>query len=275
MNFQLLEIDKAKKSLDDGFCIVFGEKHRKFLEKIGEELIDLGKNNAEKWCHNLLFYKLDRLSSMFEMVNEGIIEKEKINEIIKHLKVFFSDSDIEKFKKRNSKFEEHAGAFSKGRDKYEAIILDTIKEKDFTYKLPTPFNYFKDFRQTKDIKFKNVNLFGEGGLSLDRYNPKDLKYSKEEGELCYPLEAVCRAYHYLGMLLKKQEVLLYWVNQLIEKMSKDTNYFVQTYFSTVIYEFSLGSISDDIILYIQQETGAEAFKTHEQVRKSIMKMNKK
>ena len=96
MDIQLLDRDKAKKALDDGFCVIFGEKHRAFLEKTGDELIELGKENAVEWCHYLLFYKIDRLGFQFEMAEKGIIKEEQINSLVKNLKVFFTDEEIEK-----------------------------------------------------------------------------------------------------------------------------------------------------------------------------------
>jgi hypothetical protein len=211
------------------------------------------------------------LSIFFE-----IFEKEKIDDIVKSLKIFFTDEEIEKLKNKPKKYEEHAGAFSKGRDKYETLIVKTITEKDATLKSPKPFDYFKQFGLSDQKQFKTVTLYGEGGLGLDQYTPSTIRFYKEEGELCYPLEAICRKYHYLGMLLKKEEVLLYWVDKLIKNMTQETNYFVQSYFAKVIYEFSLESISDEIILDIQKATDVDnGFKTHKQIHNSLMKMSKK
>src|ERR1035437_3643861 len=99
MDIKLLDKEKAKKALDDGFCILFGEKHRAFFESAGNEILELGRTNGQIWCYNLLLYKVDRLRTFFEMAEEGIFEKEKIYDIVKSLKPFFTDKEIEKLKK--------------------------------------------------------------------------------------------------------------------------------------------------------------------------------
>ena len=261
---------------------LFGEKHRAFLEKVGDELIELGKKNAEDWCHNLLFYKIDRLGFQFEMAEQGFIEKEKMDKFMKSLQVFFTDEEIENFKNKKKREEksygEHPGAYSKGRDEYERLILSEIKDKDATLKSPKPFDYFKGFGLSDEKQFKSVTLHGEGGMGLDQYAPSTMKYYKEEGELFYPLEAICRKYHYLGMLLRKQEVLMYWVEKLIKNMNKETDYFVQSYFSNLIYEFSLRSVSDEIVMDIQNKTGIDTdsgFITRKQLHQKVSELGKK
>ena len=281
--YNLLERDKAKKALDDGFCVLFGENHRAFFEKVGEELIELGQKNGEEWCHYLLFFKVDRMGFQFELAQEGLIEKEKMDALVESLKVFFTDEEIENFKnnkelKKKEKRGEHPGAYSSGRDKYETLIVKTIKEKDVTLKLAKPFDYFKEFCLSELKQFKSVTLYGEGGLGLDQYMPSTMKYYKEEGELFYPIEAICRKYHYLGMLLKKEEILLSWIDKITKNMNKQTNYFVQNYLSSLIYEFSLRSISDEIILDIQDKTGVDinsGFITNKQLHKKVSEIGKK
>lgn len=278
MNVNLIDREEGKKALDNGFCIVFGEKHRVLFEETGEKLIELGMKNAEEWCHNLLLYKADMLSSFFEMAEEGIFEKEKIDDIIKGLKFFFSEEEIEKIKNKPETYEQYAGFFSEGRNKLEALITKEIDKKDVTLKNPKPFDYFKQFGLSDDKKFKSVTLYGEGGLSLDQYKSSNMKYYKEEGELCYPLEDIGRKYHYFGMLLKQQEVLLYWVDKILKNMTHETNYFVQGYLRNIIYEFSLDSVSDEIMLYIQNELNLldekNGFRTHKQIRESLKNIGK-
>ncbi len=278
MNIKLINREEGKKALDDGFCIAFGEKHRALFEETGEKLIEIGMKNAEEWCHNLLFYKADTLSSFFEMAEEGIFEKEKIDNVVKSLKVFFSDEEIEKIKKHPERYDEYAGAFSKGRNEYEAIFVKEIDKKDVTLKSPKPFDYFKQFGLSDQKQFKSVTLHGEGGLGLDEYKPSSMKFYKEEGELCYPIEGVGRKYHYFGMLLKQKEVLLYWVYKILKNMTHETNYYVQSYLRNIIYEFSLDSVSDEIMLYIQKELNLSdeknGFRTHKQVHESLKKIGK-
>ena len=278
MNIKLINREEGKKALDDGFCVAFGEKHRTLFEETGEKLIEIGMKNAEDWCHNLLFYKADRLSTFFEMAEDGIFEKEKIDSIVKGLKVFFSDEEIEKIKKHPERYDEYAGAFSKGRNEYEAIFVKEIDKKDVTLKSPKPFDYFKQFGLSDQKQFKSVTLHGEGGLGLDQYTPSTMKFYKEEGELFYPIEAVGRKYHYFGMLLKQQEVLLYWVDKILKNMTHETNYFVQSYLKNIIYEFSLDSVSDEIMLYIQNELNLSdeknGFRTHKQIRESLKNIGK-
>jgi hypothetical protein len=161
-----------------------------------------------------------------------------------------------------------------GVDKYKSLIVSTIKEKDIKIKYGTPFNYFKEFPLSSQKRFSSVTLYSEGGLGLDQYDTNSLGYYKEEGELCYPIEAICLKYHYLGMLLKKQEILLQWVDKIKSKLTKETNRWVSKSLVDIIYNLATDSNADEIILSIQSATGVvEDFKTHQQVSDSIKKMN--
>ena len=89
---------------------------------------------------------------------------------------------------------------------------------------------------------------------------------KSEDELFYPIEAICRKYHYLGMLLKKQEILLEWVEKIKSTISKDTNRWILGSLVDIIYKLAMDSNADEIILNIQSSTGVvDDFKTHQQI----------
>ena len=267
----ILDSSKAVAALNEGFTIVCGEKHREFLTKLADQIVNLGMINSVRWANDLVI-KADKISTYFTMVANGIIEQSKVDDIVKGLELFFTDEQIELLKFTKD-CEIHSQLYMQGLGKFEMLIVDTIKKEDMTCKNPIPFFYFKEFPVSAEKQFASCTLYNESGLGLDEYKPSSMKYYKEEGELCYPIENICRKYHYLGMLLGKQEILLKWVDKIKQHMKPETNYFVRQFMSNIIYKLALGSIADEIIHDVQSVTGVtDAFKTHDQVRQSISKL---
>lgn len=249
-----LDKEKSLQSLNDGFCIVFGEKHREFLTKIGSEILELGIKNGELWC-NVLKFKMNNLCVFFEMFDEGEFEKEKIDDILKSLKLFFTDEEIKIIKSNKIDINsEHPSIYMNGERIYSTLIIDTIKIEDVTLKKAIPFDYFKQFKLSKEKQFSSCTLHGEGGLGLDQYSVSSMKYDKEENELFYPIECVSRKYHYLGMLLAKDEILKRWIDIIVNNMKEDTNRYVKGLLRRIIYNLSINSgYADEIILDIQKK----------------------
>ncbi len=270
--YNFINRDDATNALTDGFCVIFGEKHRKFLTKIGDEIVDLGIKNGYEWCDALKFDK-GKIGMFFDMFDEGIIKKEDIDDIENSLKLFFNDKDVENFKNSTKpnfgRIETYSGHYMKGIGDYETLIKNTIKEDDIILKKPSPFQYFKQFGLSSEKQFKSVTLFGEGGLGLDQYNISNLRYYQEENEIFYMIEALPRKYHHLGQLLARQERLEHYI-EISKKLTSDINYVVASVLCSIIYSHSLESISDDIILNIQKIIGeVDGFYTHKQISDRI------
>jgi hypothetical protein len=263
-----LDREKAIDALNEGFIIVCGEKHRDFITKISDKIVDLGMVNGERWVRDIIL-KSSRLTDRMDLL-ENVL-KDQLDDFITSLKEYFTDEEIKQIKHDSV----HPQQYMQGLDKYQDLIVDTIKDTDITLRYPTPFNYFKDFPISSQRRFSSVTLYGESGLGLDEYNPNSLKYMKSEGELFYPIEAICRKYHYLGMLLKKQEILLEWIDKIKSTINKETNYHLLSCLVDIIYKLAMDSNADDIILSIQSSTGVtDGFKTHKQVKDFIISKNK-
>lgn len=255
--------------MNDGFAIVCGEKHREFLTKLSAEMVDLGVQNGRKWAYDSVL-KSDKIYMQYEMAAKGIMEQAKVDAMEKDLRTFFTDAEIEVLKQRSDR-EVHPALYAKGLGQYERLIVDTVKEEDMTGKNPKPFEYFKQFPTSRYKEYaKSVTLHGESGIGLDRYKPKSIEYDRFEGELCYPIENICRAYHYLGMLLGKQEVLLEWADKIERNLKPETDYMVRQMMASVIYSLCIDSAADDVIHALQAATGVtDAFMTRDQVSQSL------
>jgi len=264
-----LDKDKAVKALNEGFVVACGEKHRAFIEGLAEEMIALGMANGKRWSYDLIM-AADKVSFEFEMFEKNIIAKDKIDSLVEGLKLFFSDEDIERLKVKNKNTEPHPQMYMQGLGKFEQLITETIAEEDMTCQQPRAFDYFKAFPVHKGVQDKSCSVWGEAGLGLDQYSVNNMRYYKEEGELCYPIEAICRKYHYLGQMLARQEALLQWVEKIKATMKPDTDYFVRGLMASIIYKLANSSDADNIIHDIQSVTGVtESFMTHNQVSSSL------
>jgi hypothetical protein len=266
----LLDKEKAITALNEGFIIICGEKHREFLTKISNEIVELGMSNGEKWVSDIILK--GKIADNLDLL-ENCME-DKVDEFLTGVKEYFTDNEIEQIRKNGNRSSVYPHEYMQGVDKYKSLIVSTIKEKDIKIKYGTPFNYFKEFPLSSQKRFSSVTLYSEGGLGLDQYDTNSLGYYKEEGELCYPIEAICLKYHYLGMLLKKQEILLQWVDKIKSKLTKETNRWVSKSLVDIIYNLATDSNADEIILSIQSATGVvEDFKTHQQVSDSLNKIS--
>ena len=92
----MYKLDRVEgtKALTEGFVMLFGEKHRKFIETKGEELIELGLKNGVKWTTSLVL-KNSKVSVYYDMYNDGIIKKEQIDQIDNDLPTYYTDEEIE------------------------------------------------------------------------------------------------------------------------------------------------------------------------------------
>ena len=265
-SYNLINEQEAISSLNEGFIEICGEKHRGFIETIGKEVIKLGKTNGARWVDDLI--KKSRKLSTFKYL--------KVEEFIKannDIKLFLEDDQISI--EKGNYVEIHPSRYMDNIDKIQQNVIKNIKEDDFKMVKTNHFDYFKKFGLSNNPKYTSVSLYSESGLGLDQFKVNNLKYYKEERELCYMVEAIVYKYHYLGMLLKRQEVLLEWVDKIKNNMTKEMHYCVKSTLSEVIYNLSIDSVSDIIIEDIQMVTGvSDDFKTHKQVSDSLKNIAK-
>jgi hypothetical protein len=271
-----LDREIAKKSLTDGFCSLYGEKYRNLFDSVGEEIIELGRKNGEKHFFNQALHNTETagvwINVKFFKPNSLLNNVDELkNTILSDLSPFLSSENIEKLfteqpytSFQNSNFappSDRKNLFSKIEN-----VLDNIK--------PTPikkiafFDYFKQF-PIYDTHQKSVNLSTEGGLGLDQFHYKSVKYYLEEGEECYVSEAIPYKYHQLGSILIREEMRLNLINEIKKYISTDTDYFSKRVLSTMIKEYCFPSEEVSTLLDIQTVCGEEGFYTPKQVTERL------
>lgn len=273
---EVLAKDIGFKALTDGFCEIYGEKHRDFFLKNGSELIELGYENGKLWV-DALINSNDRLSFNFKMIQDGIMEKSKGEEILKDLRKIFPEEEVQKFVHYVEKnHETYPGNFMKGIGVYEAKIKAQISEKEVKLITTKHFDYFKRFPLS--ITYKSVTLFGEGGLGLDEYNENSQAYMKSEGELCYAIESIGRKYHHFGQLLYKEDALVNWIRFISDNLTNETNYWIAGFFRDVICVLSRDVHTEEIIKSIQVtnkiDIDKSGFISHKQVSAKLSQIAK-
>lgn len=261
---------EGTKALNEGFVIVFGEKHRELLETMGEELIELGLKNGKNWVNSIIL-KYSKVSSVFEMVADGDMPQEKADDLEKCMQVYFTSKEISMLKK-GTEINDHSFNYTKGIDKYETIFIDNILESEVNIISPKPFDHFKEYIIYNRPK---ITLFGESGLGLDMYSKNDLKYYQEENELFYMIENIARKYHYFGMLLAKDNQVELWIEKIKNNLTNNTNYHLKSTLSQIIYRLiDNEKYADDVMIDIQNVTGVtEGFMTHKQLDEKLKKMD--
>lgn len=271
---ELLTRDIGFKALTDGFCEIYGEKHREFFMTTGTELVDHGYNEGKLWV-DALITKKDMISSIFEMINKGIMEKEKGEPILEQLRSMFSEEDVIKYSTPKTDLQDNHQYYMHNSEKYIQIFTDRVLESEVKMITTKHFDYFKKFQLS--TRYKTVNLFSEGGLGLDEYNKKDQEYMKFEGELFYAIEGIPRKYHYFGQLLAKEDALVHWIRFISEKLNNETNYYIAGFFRDIICVLSRDVHTENIIRSIQETTGVDIEKTgfisHKQVSARLAKIS--
>lgn len=111
-----LDREKGTKALNEGFVMIFGEKHRELFETKGEELIELGIKNGKNWSDAKIL-KDNRLSSYFEMAKKGIIKKDDADKLENQLPLYFTDKEISILKNGEDVDNKHFG-YEKGVGEY-------------------------------------------------------------------------------------------------------------------------------------------------------------
>jgi hypothetical protein len=258
--------------VQEGFVMIFGEKHRKLIETQGEKLIELGLKNGKYWTTATIL-KDCKVSTIFEMLREGEIEQKKIDTLENDMKSYFTTDEIIFLKNEySSDIKDDASFYMDGVKKIQSLFIKKISDSDVNVISPKSFKYFNKF--VINNKYK-ITLYGEGGLGLDSYSKNNLQYYKDENELCYMIEDIALKYHYFGMLLAKENEAELWIEKIKNNLSINTNRYLQSNLTQTIYRLVKNEdYADEIIIDIQNTTGViDNFMTHKQIKERISKMD--
>ena len=253
--------DEAVSHLTNGFVELFGEENRDFFESIQNEMIDEGIKAGR------ISFKQKTLSKL-RYISVGIrcakTEDEK-EQIKSWFLKFFSEKEYnlvisDKIKDDNS---DSSYQFYENADKYEKMFVkrfsivvcdggceideeDEVELEGRCYCNPVPPKLYKksppSFKYFKSLKhrFMSINMFGEGGMSLDRWNASELNYMLEEGEWVYYPESIHRVYYYLGAQIGRCQIKEEFFNEIIEKVGPGIPYQISSSLKS-----SLDSLSTD------------------------------
>lgn len=189
-----IDREEAVKNLTNGFLELFGEENRDFFESLQDSMIDEGIKAGKIGFRLKSFGRL----SMYRLIQKYNTDEK--NELLKKwfLKFF---TEEEYYIVANEKKIDTNGAsdsvykFYKNTDYYQNLFVDRFSvincdghcepgdcmcnsEPPKLYrKSPPSFKYFKKLKHS----FLGLNMFGEGGMGLERWNKSELNYMLEEG----------------------------------------------------------------------------------------------
>jgi hypothetical protein len=267
---------KAKKSLTDGFCHLFGEEFREFFNDVGEKLIDLGKENGRKQYGKeaemrLLNSRYRTIIKFFNPTSLYETVEDFKSSLKKELSLFFDenlidksfdDDDYRSFNRISLPF-----PFDTIKDLQNEILF-TLNDKVPNIPRQALFTYFKQFKLYTNSQ--KVTLYSESGLCLDQYNAKDVKYYIEENEDFYLRESIPYKYHALGGVLIREELRENFVSKIKEFITKDSNYFTKWTLTDVLNVYCFDSEYDKNLIEIQNFLNDEnSFKTSKQISRSL------
>lgn len=275
-NIYLMKIDRkiASKSLTDIFCSLYGENFRTLFEENGEKLIDLGILNAKKYFKtyaekNAQKSHLSTMIKFFKPSEEYTTVEEMKSTIINQLKPFLTKSVIENLftKMEYSSFNQQNFAPPKGFGVFQSNIIDGIGESKPKPVKKLSFDYFRRFPIYR--KTKSVNLATEGGLGLDQFNYKEVRYYLEENEEFYISEAIAYKYHAIGSLLGREELRIEMVDKLKKYITPDSDYSVKGVLKCMLDAYCFDSEEDSTLLDVQTVCGEDGFLTSKQLDKRL------
>jgi len=278
-----MDIDRAiaKKSLTDGFCLLYGEQYRDLLDSVGEKIIEKGIRNGRRFF-NLM--ALDKITQSHLHIYIDCFEKnEKIDSVealkiklLKDLKPFAPQKLIEKgFKEQPyNPFSEANFAYTTGtKALFKSISKVLTKVKPIPVKSIPSFNYFKQF-PVYAIHKSSVTLATEGGLGLDQFNYPSVKYYLEESEDFYLAESIPYKYHQLGSILIKEELRLKFIDKIKKNINSDTYPSIKSLLRSMARCYCFHSEEDDTLLDIQSVCGEAGFSTSGQLQKYLKESSK-
>jgi len=289
-----LDRDESVKHLTDGFIELFGEENREFFESIQDEMIEEGiKAGREGYRHGSLGHmSMIKVTQKIAKTDE---EKESAKEWF--LK-FFTEDEFnlvvsEDVRRINGGTTGAIYPFYKNQGKYERLFVDkfSIRKCDgkcdegecwcnseppkLYKKSPPSFKYFKKVKHA----YMGLNMFGEGGLGLDRWKASELNYMLEENEWFYYPESIHRHYYYLGAQIGKCQIKEEFVNEVIEKLEPGVPYEIQSSLKSALEGMSTDYDERKLIPLIRKEFKKkygsdyklDGLKTHKEISESINK----
>lgn len=294
-----IDREEAVKHLTNGFVELFGEENRDFFESLQDKMIDEGIKAAKdaKGFRRKCFGRM----SMCRMTKKYNTDEE--NELLKKwfLKFFTEEEYDIVYNEKRDKLTDWASdsvhKLYKNTDNYKNLFVNRFSvvkcdkncQLDECYcnseppklykKSPPSFKYFKKIRHS----FLGINMFGEGGMSLDRWDKRELNYMLEEGEWFYYPESIHRSYYYLGAQIGKCQLKEEFFNEIIEKVEPETPEKIQ-----LILKSSLEALSTDydenvLVPLIREvltkkfdnEIKLDGFETHKEITESLNNIYKK
>ena len=266
-----LDRELSKKSLTDGFCLLYGEKYRVLFDTVGGELIELGIKSGKDYFTKYSLHKAHQ-SGLYIMVEH--FEPNKIyknveefkSTVIKELTPFLSNIDIKKLlvEQPYVSFNSSNFAVPIKNNIFEKISNGLKNIKPTPVKKIPSFDYFKQFLIFDSCK-KSINLSTESGLGLDQFNYESVKYYLEEGEEFYLPKAIPFKYHQLGSTLIREELRMKMIDKIKENITKDSDRHVRGLLSGMVSSFCFDSEEDTTLLDIQTVCGEDGFLTSEQL----------
>lgn len=250
----------SKKTLTDGFCLLYGENHRNMFDKYGEEYIQLGIFNGKNYFYNTILHIATRV------LGYEIIRGDNNEDIVKTLKLFLSDEDIQFIFKGEYEYVSISNfAIPKKSEKvFQKISKELNNIKPTPIKKIESFDYFKQF-PIYDTHKKNINLYTEGGFGLDQFNYQSVKYYLDENEEFYLAEAIPYKYHQLGSTLIREELRLDLIDKIKKLIDKDSNRCVKRALREMLKSYCFGSEEESTLLDIQRVCGEDGFETNKQI----------
>src|SRR3989344_4399849 len=238
-----IDRDEAVKHLTDGFVEIFGKENREFFESIQDEMIEEGISAGRKGYGKARICNL----SMFEVIQKFAKSEEEAQLSRDWFLKFFTKKELEIVTDGKHKERISGGVtgsiypYYKNTDKYEKMFTDRFEIRDcdgkcdgecycnakppkLYRKSPPSFKYFKGLKHS----FMSINMFGEGGLSLDRWNSSELNYMLEEGEWFYYPESMHLSYYYLGAQIGKCQLKEEFFNEILDNIAPGITYDVHS-----------------------------------------------
>jgi hypothetical protein len=290
-----IDRDEAVGKLTDGFVELFGEESREFIENLQDEMIEEGISAGRKG------YRYGSLGKMSMIkVSQKFAKTEEERQVAKEwfLK-FFTQEEYDLVVNEDPKIISGGSTGSiypyyKNQGKYEKVFVDRFSAKKcdgsckdqeecwcnteppkLYKKSPPSFRYFKKLKHD----YMGLNMFGEGGLSLDRWDAGDLNYMISENEWFYLPESIHRSYYYLGAQIGKCMIKEEFFNEILEKMEPGIPYSIQSTLKNALEGMSTDYDERVLIPIIREEfvkkfgegNDLDGFKTRKEIRESIDK----
>lgn len=261
-----LDRELAKKSLTDGFCLLYGEKFRDLFNSEGDLFIDRGIEKGREHYKKMSYIEAHYVG-LWIFVEEFSSNKYKnveefIDTVSKELEPFLPKEVISTMFK-DDRPDSVSGNFYIGSSPISKKIENALKNNKPIPNKELRFEYFEQFPVYSGY---DLNLTGESGLGLDQFNFDNVEYYLEEHEEFYLSESIPYKYSQLGNILVREELRL----EMIEKIKNNiiTDRQVRECVSRMIKSYCFDSEKDSTLLEIQKNQ-KEGFKTPAQVRESL------